>query len=131
MYIEPGRENACRLEWVWALSGPTLGGLWCAGDSLQIHTNERDEDPVWIVVSILLEQSIERLQVVKVLRDAEFVFIFTVQKKISARWTSGREGQDLLLQRWAGKVECPAKDEGNDDEESTHLQAANGNCASG
>ena len=59
-----------------------------AGDSLQIHTNERDEDAVWIDVSILLEQSIERLEVVKVLRDVEFVFIFTVQIKISAWWQS-------------------------------------------
>lgn len=59
---------------------------WRARDSLQIHTNERDEDAVWIDGSILLEQCIERLEVVEVLRDAKFVFIFTVQMKLSAWW---------------------------------------------
>ncbi len=37
-------------------------------------------------VSILLEQSIERLEVFKVLRDMEFLFIFAVHMKISAWW---------------------------------------------
>jgi len=77
IYIEPGRENACRLEWVWALR-ILLGCLWCTGNSLQVHTYERDENAVWIDISIFLEQCIEGLEIVKVLRDAEFVCIFAV-----------------------------------------------------
>jgi hypothetical protein len=52
MYIEPGTENACKLEM--GAQGPTPGS-WHAGDLLQIHANERDEDAIWIDASVFLE----------------------------------------------------------------------------
>lgn len=35
------------------------------------------------------------------------------------------------MQRWTGEVEGPAKDEGYSDEEGSHLQAGDGECAPG